>query len=149
VGDDEPPALRGTLDRAAAETRTLGHHYIGSEHLLLALLGAVGSRAAQRLHAAGARHDQIRGQIVRIVGVGDEETANQQILPFTENAIAVVRRIRKEAERAGPEAIGTEHILRAVLRRRDSLAVLILKECAVDTRELADELRRARPDEGY
>ena len=51
--EDEPAALRGILERAGAETRELGHGYIGSEHLLLALLGAAGSRAAQRLEAAG------------------------------------------------------------------------------------------------
>lgn len=145
--EDEPAALRGILERAGAETRELGHGYIGSEHLLLALLAAAGSRAAQRLEAAGGRYDDVRALIVRIVGLGEEDIADEQILPFTPHAVAVVRRVREEAERAGPEAIGTEHILRAVLRRRDSVAVRVLEDCAIHTRELADELRRARPDE--
>jgi ATP-dependent Clp protease ATP-binding subunit ClpC len=148
VGDDEPAALRGILERAGAETRELGHGYIGSEHLLLALLGAAGSHAAHRLEAAGARYDDVRALIVRIVGQGEGEVADQQILPYTPHAKAVVRRIREEAERARPEAIGTEHILRAALLRRGSLAVRVLEGCDVDTRELADELRRALPDDG-
>ena len=110
-------------------------------------LGAAGSRAAQRLEAAGGRYNDVRALTVRIVGLGEEDIADEQILPFTPHAVAVVSRVREEAERAGPEAIGTEHILRAVLRRRDSVAVRVLEDCAIHTRELADELRRARPDE--
>ena len=147
MGDDEPAALRAILERAEAETRELRHGYIGSEHLLLALLGAVGARAAQRLVAAGARYDEVRARIVEIVGAGEEESADQQILPYTPNAVAVVRRVRKEAERVRPEAIGTEHVLRAALCRRDSLAVRVLKDCAVDARGLANELKRALPDD--
>ena len=139
MGDDEPAALRGILDRAGAETRELGHGYIGSEHLLLALLSTVGSRAARRLEAAGGRYDDVRARIVRIVGSSDEEIAVEQTLPFAPHAIAVVRRVREEAERAGPEAIGTEHIRRAVLSRRDSVAVRVLEDCAVHTRVLAAE----------
>jgi ATP-dependent Clp protease ATP-binding subunit ClpA len=148
VDDDEPAALSGILERAAGETRKLRHGYIGSEHLLLALLVGAGSRAAERLDAAGGRYGDIRALIVRIVGLGDEDIADQQILPYTPNARAVVRRIRSEAERSGTEAIGSEHILRAVLRRRDSLAVRVLENCGVDVGALADELRRPRPDEG-
>ena len=142
----EPAALRAILERAAVETRALRHGYIGSEHLLLALLGAAGSRAAQRLEAAGGRYDEVSALIVRIVGRGDEEIP-EQILPYTPNAAAVVRQIREEAQRSDPDAIGTEHILRAALLRRDSVAVRVLADCAVDTRKLADELKRARPDD--
>jgi len=147
VDDDETAAVRGILDRAAAETRELRHGFIGSEHLLLALFGAPGGRAARRLEAAGAGYEAVRAQIVRIVGVGDEPVSAQQILPYTPHAVAVVRQVRREAERSRSEAIGTEHVLRAVLRRRESLAVSVLEECGVDPRSLADELRHARSDD--
>jgi ATP-dependent Clp protease ATP-binding subunit ClpC len=147
VRDDESGAVRGILERAEAETRALGYAYVGSEHLLLALLDSAGSRAAQRLEAAGARYEDVGALIVRILGPGEEEIAENQILPYTTRAGAIVHRVRGEADRAGPAAIGTEHILRALLRRRDSLAVQILEDCGVDTVELADQLRRARPDD--
>ena len=73
----EPAALRAILDRAAAESRALRHGYIGSEHLLLALLGAAGSRAAERLEAAGGRYEEVSALIVRIVGRGDEQIPEQ------------------------------------------------------------------------
>jgi hypothetical protein len=99
LGDDEPAALRGILERSAAETRELGHGYIGSEDLLPALFGAAGIRAAQRLEAAGGRYDDVRALIVTIVGVSADEIAVQQILPYTRPAVAVVRRVREAAER--------------------------------------------------
>ena len=142
MGAGEPAALRAILERAAAESRALGHGYIGSEHLLLALLGAAGSPAAQRLEAAGGRYEEVSALIVRIIGRGDEEIP-EQILPYTPNAAAVVRQIREEAQRSDPDTIGTEHILRAVLLRGDSVAVRVLGDCAVDIRRLAHELGRA------
>jgi ATP-dependent Clp protease ATP-binding subunit ClpA len=86
---------------------------------------------------------------VEVVGAGEEESADQQILPYTPNAVAVVRWVRKEAERVRPEAIGTEHVLRAALRRRDSLAVRVLEDCAVDASGLANKLKRARPHDEF
>jgi hypothetical protein len=86
VRDDDPAALRGILERAAAETRELGHGYIGSEHLLLALCSAAGTHAAQRLEAAGARSDDVRAMIVKIAGVGAGEIADDQILPAQHSA---------------------------------------------------------------
>jgi len=147
VAADEPAALSRIQERAAAETRALRHGYIGSEHLLLALLGVSGTHAARRLEEAGARYDEVRARIVRIVGLGDEQIADDEILPYTSNAVAVTQRVRRESQRSGPQAIGTEHILRAVLRRRGALAVPVLEDCGIDASALADELRRARPDE--
>ena len=148
VGDDDyPAALRAILERAAVETRELRHGYIGSEHLLLALFRGAGTRAAQRLEAAGGRYDDVYARIETIVGVGEDEVPEEQILPYTPNAAIIVRRVGDDAGRAGPEAIGTEHVLRAILRLRDSLAVRILKDCGVDIDSMAGQLRSARADE--
>lgn len=146
-GDDDPAALRDIIERAAVIAREIRHGYVGSEHLLLALLGSTGTRAAHRLEAAGARCDEVRARIARILGAGEEEIAETELLPWTTHALDVVIRVRKDAERAKPEPIGTEHILRGLLRVRESVAVRALEDSGVDTRALADELRRARPDD--
>lgn len=145
MGDDDPDVLRTILERATVETRELGHGYIGSEHLLLALIGDARTRAAKRLEAAGGRYVDVRAGIVRIVGVGEEAIPDEYPLPYTPNAAAVVRRVREDAEREGREAVGTEHVLRATLRQRTSLAVRILEHCGVDVGGLADQLGRAGP----
>ena len=118
MSESWPTALRDIVDRAAAETRELRHGYIGSEHLLLALAGAAETLASQRLETAGARYVDVRRLIVGIVGMGAGEIPEGQLLPYTPHSAAVVRRVLAEAARGDPGDIGSEHVLRAVLRRR-------------------------------
>ena len=145
--DKWPTALREIVERASAETRQLRHGYIGSEPLLLALAGAGGTRAAQRLESAGARYVDIRRLIVGIIGVGAGEISDGQVLPYTPHAAAAVRRVLEQAARGDPGAIGSEHVLRATLRRRESVAGRVIAGCGVDARVLADQLRRPLPDD--
>src|ERR1700719_1801294 len=59
------------LDRARAEAGRLGHHHIGTEHLLLGLLAEPDSGAARTLVAAGATLDGARGKVAEAVGRDD------------------------------------------------------------------------------
>jgi ATP-dependent Clp protease ATP-binding subunit ClpC len=146
VLDDAPAALRETLACAEVETRNLRHGYIGSEHLLLGLLRLEGTRAGDHLRRASVGHAQVTERIVTIVGVGGDDVNTQQVLPFTPNAIVVCRRVLEDAGKTGAATIGTEHVLRALLLRRDSLAVRVLEDLGVDRTELERHLRRPRPD---
>jgi len=64
------------LNLAAKEAERLGHRHIGTEHLLLGLLGVEGSLAAQILHARGLRLAEIRGQLLK-----EAESASVQTQP--------------------------------------------------------------------
>jgi len=61
------PAAKKLLEQSLLESRALGHDYIGSEHILLALLGAGGGVAAQVLTGLGAGLDEARGHTTRIL----------------------------------------------------------------------------------
>ena len=118
------------------------HGYLGTEHLLLGLLAGGDTSAARRVTQAGGSLEAIRSLVVRIVGVGPPGFEVHS-LPYTFNAAAVCRRVAGEAERFGPAALGTEHVLRAVLRRR-SIAFAVLDDLGVDPGALADRVPRLR-----
>jgi ATP-dependent Clp protease ATP-binding subunit ClpA len=71
------------LNLAAKEAERLHHRHIGTEHLLLGLLGAEGSLAAQILHARGLRLAEIRGQLLKEAAVfrRGAESASVQTQP--------------------------------------------------------------------
>ena len=58
------PRATRSRDRALAEAASLGHNYIGTEHLLLALFDDRESLAAQALYALGAQRDEVRASII-------------------------------------------------------------------------------------
>jgi ATP-dependent Clp protease ATP-binding subunit ClpC len=143
--EDWPAALRVAFEAAEAESRGMRHGYIGSEHVLLGLLHGSGTLALAHLEAAGIGYSDARRVVVRIVGLGDDEHG-PNTLPWTPNAAHVFRRVLGEAEHVGPDQIGSEHVLRAVLRRRGCLATYIVSDLDADPSAVADALRRPRPD---
>jgi hypothetical protein len=71
--DDAPPltplATR-TIEKAVSEALQLGHNYVGTEHLLLALFGDTEALAAQVLAQTGATYDDLRRSIInKLVGL--------------------------------------------------------------------------------
>ncbi len=142
---DAPVILREIVASADAESRRLRHGYIGTEHLLLALLLLSGLRAAALLKERGVEHAQVDEAVTMIVGVGEDVVGSEQ-LPFTPRSAGVLRRVAAEAERLGKAAIGSEHVLRALLRSRGSVAARILEDLGIDTSRLADTLRRPQPE---
>src|SRR6185437_11975845 len=66
---------------AQDEARTLKHNYIGTEHILLGLLREEEGLAARVLDTLDITVEEVRAQVARIVGQGDEVTTGQ--IPFT------------------------------------------------------------------
>jgi hypothetical protein len=69
------PRATRCRDRAHAEALALGHNYIGTEHLLLALFDDGDSLAAQVLEALGARRDEVRASIIQLLSAMQARTA--------------------------------------------------------------------------
>lgn len=59
------------LRRAEVEARTLGHYYVGTEHLLLAVLACMERGLAERLHRHGVAYDEARRAVSEMLGVQD------------------------------------------------------------------------------
>ena len=129
-------ALNNSL-RIAAE---LGHTYIGSEHLLLALAKEEGAASAGVLQKAGVTPEAIRAQIVEMVGEGSHsDVSPADMTPRTKR---IIEHSAIESHRAGQNYIGTEHLLLALLAERDSVGVRILEALHASPQELQKELVR-------
>ena len=105
---------------AQDEARALKHNYIGTEHILLGLLREEEGLAARVLESLDITVEEVRAQVARIVGQGDEVTTGQ--IPFTPRAKKVLELALREALSLGHNYIGTEHILLGLVRENDDLA---------------------------
>jgi len=107
--------------RVASE---LGHTYIGSEHLLLGLLGEEDGVASEYLRERGADPQQIREALIRLAGQGTPaEVSGADMTPRTKR---IIEAAHHTAIRYRHNHIGTEHLLAALLEERDCMAVRIL-----------------------
>ncbi|MEU6424529.1 Clp protease N-terminal domain-containing protein [Microbispora sp. NPDC046973] len=113
------------------EARTLGHGSIGTEHILLGLLREGGGIAAQVLVSLGLSLEDVRLQVKEIVGHGPTAAPGQPI-PFTPAAAAVLQGAVQESLQRGHDRVGTEHILLALLRDRESAAAQVLVRRGAD-----------------
>jgi ATP-dependent Clp protease ATP-binding subunit ClpC len=143
---------------AQEEARTLGHPYVGTEHILLGLLREEEGMAARVLASLEITVERARRQVVRIVGSGEEVTTGQ--IPFTPGAKKVLERSLHESLSLGHNYIGTEHILLGLtaedegvaLRIRtdpgrdrvqhEGVAVRVLRDCDVDAKKIRNEVIR-------
>jgi ATP-dependent Clp protease ATP-binding subunit ClpC len=125
---------------AQDEARTLKHNYIGTEHILLGLLREEEGLAARALDSLDITVQEVRAQVARIVGLGDEATdAN---VPFTPRAKKVLELALREALSLGDDYIGTEHILLGLVRENEGVAARILLDFDADAEKIRDELLR-------
>jgi ATP-dependent Clp protease ATP-binding subunit ClpA len=85
--------------------------------------------------------EEVRAQVARIVGQGDEVTTGQ--IPFTPSAKNALDQALREALSLGHDYIGTEHILLGLVRREnESVAVRILLNFDADTEKIRNEIVR-------
>ncbi|MGN1121338.1 MAG: ATP-dependent Clp protease ATP-binding subunit, partial [Eubacteriales bacterium] len=125
---------QSALNAAAESARKLGHTYIGSEHILMGLLYKSNSIAANLLNAKGITYEKVVEAISASVGTGEPL---EGVMPeSTPRAARIVEISAELARLTGQSFIGTEHILMALLKESDSVAVRLLKNEGVNIGEL-------------
>jgi ATP-dependent Clp protease ATP-binding subunit ClpC len=132
---------------AQDEARALKHNYIGTEHLLLGLLREEEGLAARVLESFDITVEEVREQVKRLVGQGDEEIGTGQI-PFTPRAKKVLELALSEALSLGHNYIGTEHVLLGVVRENQGVAARILLDFDADAETIRNEIIRMLPGSG-
>ena len=106
---------RRVIVLAQEEARNLNHNYIGTEHILLALLYEGEGVAAKALESLGISLDVVRQRVEEIIGRGQEAPSGH--IPFTPRAKKVLELSLRESLQLGNNYIGTEHILLALYPR--------------------------------
>jgi ATP-dependent Clp protease ATP-binding subunit ClpC len=115
---------RRVVVTAQEEARTLGHDYVGTEHLLLGLIHEGTGVAAMALESLAISPEVVRQQVEAITGRGQEAPTGH--IPFTPRAKQVLELSLSEAQELGHSYIGTEHILLGLIREADGVAAQVL-----------------------
>ena len=110
------------------EARLLNHNYIGTEHILLGLLGEPESIGGQVLASFGITRDGVREEVVEKIGRG--KSAPSGHIPFTPRAKKTLELSLREALSIKHNYIGTEHILLGLIREGEGVAAQILRDHA-------------------
>ena len=129
---------QNVLKSAINHASELGHTYVGSEHLLLALAAERGSISERMLCGRGIDPQKLRRAVTDIAGEGTPgEVSPDDMTPRARRILEVAA---AEAQRNRSRFIGTEHILCALLDERDCVAVKLLDSLGVPASELKSDL---------
>jgi ATP-dependent Clp protease ATP-binding subunit ClpA len=117
---------RQVVVTAQEEARLLKHSHIGTEHILLGLLDAPDSVAANVLHQLGYSKETALVDIAAVVKPGTEELRGH--IPFSPRAKKTLELAQREALQLHHNYIGTEHILLALVREGEGVGAKVLAE---------------------
>jgi ATP-dependent Clp protease ATP-binding subunit ClpA len=120
---------------AQEEARQLDHNYIGTEHILLALLGEGNGVAFRVLERYGMGFEGAREEVKARVGTGTG--APKGHIPFTPRAKKVLELALREALQLQHNYIGTEHLLLGLIREDEGVGAQVLKQHAPDLGDIA------------
>lgn len=127
------------LNLAVESAESLGHTYIGSEHMILGLLKEGSGVAAEVLTKLGVHADTMESTIRQKVGSGSQTRLT--IDDFTPRSKRILQIAVMEASRLGHNYVGTEHLLIAILEEGDSYGVRFLSMLGVKPTNIFEEIR--------
>ena len=115
---------------AQEEARRLGHNFVGTEQILLGLIGEATGVAAKVLKSMGVTLKDARVEVEKVIGRGSGFVAVE--IPFTPRAKRVLELSLEEARQLGHNYIGTEHLLLGLIREGEGVAARVLENLGVD-----------------
>jgi ATP-dependent Clp protease ATP-binding subunit ClpC len=124
---------------AQDEARGLNHNWIGTEHLLLAVLREGQGVGAKALEAMQISLEATRQQVESIIGRG-QGTVGDGHIPFTPRAKKVLELSLAESLQLGHDYIGTEHILLGLIREGDGVAAQVLVKLGADLNRVRQQI---------
>lgn len=119
---------------AQEEARRLGHNFVGTEQILLGLIGEGNGIAAKVLHSHGVTLKEAREEVEKIIGRGIGFIGVE--IPFTPRSRRVLELSLEESRSFGWNYIGTEHLLLALIRDGDGVAAKVLLNLGVDLKQV-------------
>lgn len=116
------------LALAQEEAVRLGHHNIGTEHILLGLIREGEGIAAKALFALGMTSEKIQQEVEALIGRGSE---NGSTIHYTPRAKKVIELSMDEARKLGHSYVGTEHILLGLIREGEGVAARVMNNLGI------------------
>ena len=124
----------------------LGHNYIGTEHILYGLVKEGEGIAAKVLNNKGISEENVKEKIEELLGIGKEI---KETLGFTPRTKRVLENAFLEAKRIGYNYIGNEHLLLAIMKEEDCVAVRIITDLDVEISKIYSEIAKVINEEEY
>merc|ERR1719454_2586005 len=125
---------------AQEEARRLGHNFVGTEQILLGLIGESTGIAAKVLKSMGVTLKDARLEVEKIIGRGSGFVAVE--IPFTPRAKRVLEMSLEEARQLGHNYIGTEHILLGLVREGEGVSAKVLEQLGLDAAKIRNQVIR-------
>jgi hypothetical protein len=154
------PRAKRVIELSIDEARRLGHHYVGTEHLLLGLIREGEGIASGVLESLGVNLEMVRSEVIKVLtqsgnaphpgprqevsrGFGAQDLQTGPAVRFdrfTERARKVLTLAQEEAQRYGHNYIGTEHLLLGLVRQGEGVAVKVLSNLGIEPTQIRSEV---------
>lgn len=135
------PAAWRSLELAGAEAARFHHDFIGTEHVLLGLLGDENGKVRKVLENCGVRREAVRAEIEKWVGTGPKMYANRPPA-YTPRAKKAFEFAIREAKAARANRAEPEHVLLGLLGGCGGVAAEILTRMGVDAKKVREQIRK-------
>lgn len=130
---------RKVMMLANEEAQRLRHEYIGTEHILLGLVGEGAGVAANVLKSLGVDQETVHLEVEKLISVGQHDVPQQQ-LPLTPRAKKALEYAMGEAINLRNEYVGTEHLLLGLLREEEGVAAQVLMNCGLRLEQVRNQV---------
>ena len=131
-------SARKALDNARAIAKSMNHNYVGTEHLLLALIKTPGV-ASKILKVNHVAYDDVCAMMDELIAPGSNLAVMEEG-EFTPRAQKVIDASAEEAENLDAEEIGTEHLLMALVKEQESIAVRLMLMKEIDMQKICTDI---------
>ena len=131
---------RRVLTLAQNEAQRFNHNYIGTEHILLGLVGETEGVVARVLKNLGIDLTKVRAAVEFIIGRGEKPVHGE--IGLTPRAKKVIELAVDEARRMNHSYIGTEHLLAGLLREGEGVASGVLESLGVTLEKVREETHK-------
>jgi ATP-dependent Clp protease ATP-binding subunit ClpC len=123
---------------AQEESRRLGHNFVGTEQILLGLLGEGSGVAFKVLKSFGVTIKDARLEVERLIGRGSGFVAVE--IPFTPRAKKILEMAMQQGRDFGHSYINTEHLLLAIIEDKNGVGNRVLLNLGVNLSKLKTEV---------
>lgn len=128
------------LETAEQERESLRHPYVGSEHLLLAILKKE-SKLTSKLKSLGLTYDNFKEELIRIIGSASKV---QELILYTPLLRRILELALSDAEENNKGKVTEEHLFLALLEEGEGIAIRIMMSMDIDLDELYDSLKQKK-----
>lgn len=130
-------AVSSLLEQAEKEREILRHPYVGSEHLLLAILKK-DSQLSKKLKKNGLTYQNFKKELIDVVGCASKF---QELILYTPLLKRIIEIALQDAEENNKGIVKEEHLFLAMLEEGEGIAIRIMMSMDIDLDELYDSLK--------